>query len=99
MIILTSLTGIQLKSLEPSVTMNLSDQDPSEIVAGKTPPSLEVHLNMPCHNQAVERCVKEVTEASRHVFGADARDESVRARLLERQLNSNLETEAQFKTL
>lgn len=84
---------------EPPVTKHLSDEHLSEIVEGKPPQSLEVYLNMPCHNQAVERCVKEVTEASRRVFGADARYGFVRARLLERQLNPKFETKAQFKTL
>ncbi|KAK4875539.1 hypothetical protein RN001_011961 [Aquatica leii] len=40
----------------------------------KVPEEIEI-LKFPCHTQAVERCIKLVTEASSLVCGAEARDE------------------------
>ncbi|GBN80701.1 hypothetical protein AVEN_152068-1 [Araneus ventricosus] len=38
----------------------------------------------PCHNQAVERCVKLVTEASQKIVGTNSRDGFIRTTLLSR---------------
>lgn len=49
-----------------------------------------------CHTQAVERCVKLVTEASSLVCSSDARDGLIRSRIESRQKMPSFETKRQF---
>jgi len=51
----------------------------------------------PCHTQAVERCVKLVTEASSAVCGASARDGFIRVRLESRGLMPSFNTKREYK--
>jgi hypothetical protein len=87
--------------LEPPITTLISSDDLIKIRQGETVPltKLADNISLPCHNQAVERCVKEVTEASRHVCGEHARDGFIRARLLEREINPKFETKSDFTPL
>ena len=53
-------------------------------------------VKFPCHSQAVERCVKVVTEASAHVCGQERRDGFIRAKLLSRSIMPELSTKKDF---
>jgi hypothetical protein len=50
----------------------------------------------PCHTQAVERCVKLVTEASSAVCGAKSRDGFIRVRLESREKMPYFNTKADY---
>ena len=52
----------------------------------------------PCHNQAVERHIKLVTEASASVSGYERRDGMIRHRIRSRKLMKSFDTKAQFKS-
>ena len=45
---------------------------------------IPLHLNIPYHSQAVERCIRTVTEASMAVFNHAARHGFIQARLKSR---------------
>ena len=64
---------------EPQLTVNISDVDIIAFVASKESPLIDFP-KFPCHTQAVERCVKLVTEASAAVCGNTSRDGFIRAR-------------------
>jgi len=85
---------------EPPLTMSLTQEDLQNIASGdKTPlSSLQELFDLPCHTQAVERCVKEVTSAAEHVVGHDVRDGFIRARLMDRKIMPSFESKCQFKT-
>ncbi|CAH1111186.1 unnamed protein product [Psylliodes chrysocephalus] len=51
---------------EPPLTFNITNETLDDIVTGKEALNFE---KFPCHTQAVERCVKLVTEASTKVCG------------------------------
>ena len=51
----------------------------------------------PCHTQAVERCVKLVTEASSKVCGHSARDGFIRATLLSRSAMPTFSHKSEYK--
>lgn len=50
----------------------------------------------PCHTQAVERCVKMVTEASMAVAGEKARDGFIRSQLQSRAIMPSFETKKNY---
>lgn len=52
--------------------------------------------NIPCHSQAVERCVKVVTEASKHVSNESQREGYIIAKLRHRSLMPLLRSKKQF---
>jgi hypothetical protein len=52
---------------------------------------------LPCHTQAVERCVKLVTEASVAVCGEEARDGYIRVRLESRRIMPVFDTKKHYK--
>lgn len=54
---------------------------------------------LPCHNQAVERCIKVVTEASLTVCSPDSRDGLIRNKLKSRNIMPKFLTKSQFKTV
>ena len=53
-------------------------------------------IDFPCHTQAVERCIKLVTEASNAVCGDNKRDGFIRATLLSRKQMPTFNTKKQF---
>ena len=53
----------------------------------------------PCHTQAVERCVKAVTEASLAVVGQEARDGFIRARINARAILPTFETKGEYRVM
>lgn len=80
----------------PPVTRSLPEDDLKKFIDG---PNLLSHVfEFPCHTQAVERCVKVVTEASTHVYGEKTRDGYIRAISNSRSVMSSFEHKAQFQT-
>lgn len=80
---------------EPPLTLNISDEDLKTFVKSGFSTCQNVK-DFPCHTQAVERCIKLVTEASSAVFGENKRDGFIRARLLSRQQMPTFDTKKQF---
>lgn len=80
---------------EPPLTLNVSDEDLKVIVKNGLGTFQDI-VKFPCHTQAVERCVKLVTEASSSVCGENKRDGFIRARLLSRQQMPNFNTKKEF---
>ncbi|GBM44325.1 hypothetical protein AVEN_37781-1 [Araneus ventricosus] len=58
---------------------------------------LALICDFPCHIQAVERCVKAVTDASSKVCGSSALDGYNRARIVDRTIMPAFETKAEYK--
>ena len=79
---------------EPPLTFNLSNQSLTEYVKEANTPVIELD-NYPCHTQAVERCLKLVSEASEKVCGLTKRDGFIRARLSSIE---TLESMSKFET-
>ncbi len=77
---------------EPPLTRKLCDEKLDDFLQHP------YHINIPCHSQGVERCVKLVTEASGMVYGADARDGYIRAIVKSRQFMPSLQTKQDFST-
>ncbi|KAK4874453.1 hypothetical protein RN001_013813 [Aquatica leii] len=63
--------------------------------ASNVPDNISI-LKLPCHTQAVERCIRLVTEASSSVCGNEARDGLIRAKLASRSELPKFETKKQF---
>ena len=53
--------------------------------------------SFPCHNQAVERMIKEISEASLKICWYEARNGYIRFRLESRAKIPRLESKADFK--
>lgn len=53
-------------------------------------------LNIPCHSQAVERCIKVVTEASKHVSNDSLREGYIIAKLCNRAQMPSFLSKQQF---
>lgn len=81
----------------PPLLRRLTDQEIwSKIQSGEK--ADEWNFNkFPCHTQAVERCVKLVTEASQKVVGSDARDGFIRSTLLSRSSMPSFSSKCYFK--
>src|SRR5277367_31615 len=84
---------------EPPITMSLTTENFEEILAGDETSlqPIDSFFSLPCHSQAVERIVKEVTAASDTVFGHATRDGFIRARLLNRQIMPKFDSKSQFQ--
>lgn len=82
---------------EPPVTKSLSDAELETLVRSKETPVVEFP-RFPSHTQAVERCVKGVTEASIAVMGQEARDGFIRARINARAIMPTFETKSEYRT-
>ena len=75
---------------QPPAINNLSS---SEIASIADSP---LKLDRPCHNQAVERHVKIVTEESGQVVGYERRDGLIRQKLKSRMIVKKFDTKQQF---
>jgi hypothetical protein len=84
-----------IKITEPPVTMQF-EQRVIEECANSTEPPIFSALKFPCHNQAVERCVKLVTDASNSVCGQEQRDGFIRSTLQSRKILPVFNTKADF---
>lgn len=83
----------QEKITEPPMTMKYSDTEISNLITSGALMDFEKY---PCHTQAVERCVKLVTEASLAVCGPEARDGFIRTRIKARQDIPVFDTKSQY---
>lgn len=70
---------------EPPVTFGISEEELLQFIEQKGTPCV-TFPRLPCHTQAVERCVKTVTKASGAVCGADRRDGYIKVQLESRGL-------------
>jgi len=77
-------------TFEPPLTMKLSMEQLEKIA--QEPLLIEI----PCHSQAVERCVRMVTEASSQVYGMDARDGYIKARIKSREMTPSFKSKQHF---
>lgn len=78
---------------EPPLSFNISNEALDNIVTGKEVLNFE---KFPCHTQAVERCVKLVTEASTKVCGESSRDGYIRLKLEGRKILPTFENKSQY---
>jgi hypothetical protein len=83
---------------EPPLMSDISTDEIEMLVASGSIPLIDFP-KYPCHTQAVERCVKLVTEASAAVCGADARDGFIRVRLASRQIMPFFNTKADYHVI
>lgn len=79
---------------EPPVTVKLSNKDLENIV--KETFFVKNLGKFPCHTQAVERCVKIITEAALKVCGETSRDGYIRSKLEGRKLLPSFENKARY---
>ena len=76
---------------EPPYTMDMTVEQVETFIQEP------LDLNHPCHNQAVERHVKLVTEASAAVSNFSRRDGMIRQKIKSRRLMPKFDTKQQFK--
>ena len=69
---------------EPPITMAISKEELCACIRDEKKLD-EKLLDCPCHTQAVERCIKLVTEASCKAYGKDSRDGFFRATIESRR--------------
>ena len=81
---------------EPTVTMNMTNNELKDMISAQISPSAIFPL-FPCHTQAVERCVKLVTEASASVCGETSQHGFVQARVASCQLMPKIDSECDYK--
>ncbi|KAF2886282.1 hypothetical protein ILUMI_19891 [Ignelater luminosus] len=86
------------KLSSPPIMESISTESISSFLLTKTLLKFEF-LKFPCHAQAVERCVKLVTEFSRRVCGQENRDEFIRSTLLSRSKLPKLEQKSHSKVM
>ncbi|GBN60878.1 hypothetical protein AVEN_120277-1 [Araneus ventricosus] len=80
----------------PPLLWDLSEDDIKSLINSDTTPIREIQ-KFPYHTQAVERCIKLVTEASNKVCGHEARDGSIRATLKSILVMPNFAKKSDFK--
>ena len=76
---------------EPPITMAISEEELCACIRDDKKWD-EKLFDFPCHTQALERCIKLVTEASCKVYGKDSRDGFVRATIESRRKMPRLES-------
>lgn len=79
----------------PPVLKDITDSELENLVSSKSDTLIQLP-EYPCHTQAVERCVKMVTEASLNVAGEKARDGFIRSKIKSREIMPNFETKRNF---
>lgn len=79
---------------EPPLTRRVSSEDIMSLIKSKEKPS--ALPDFPCHTQAVERHIKLVTQASKSVVGAAARDGFIRNQIEGRKKLPKFETKKQY---
>lgn len=82
----------------PPLLRELNDDEIRLFVSRESKPIMDFK-QFPCHTQAVERCVKLVTEASNKVCGQSARDGFIRATLLSRSIMPNFSHKSEFQVI
>lgn len=85
------MTNLNLpESTEPPAIQHLSLEELNDL---RVQPLM---LDHPCHNQAVERHIKLVTEASASVTGFEKHDGMIRQRIQSRKIMKSFQTKKQF---
>lgn len=84
-------------SSPPLLKATTDDEIKSYVQSAEVPKWSASFNKFPVHTQAVERCVKLVTEASAKVSGAEARDGFIRATILSRKAMPDFAHKALFK--
>jgi hypothetical protein len=84
------------KITEPPLTADVPEADIRSFVKSGGQSTIEFE-RFPCHTQAVERCVKIVTEASLAVCGEVSRDGFIRSRLEGRLLMPVFNTKSDYR--
>ena len=79
---------------EPPLTRSISDNEINHLISSKEKKSFP-HLL--CPTQAVERCVKLVTEAFSLVCGQNSRDGFIRSKIESSQKTPSFKTKLEFK--
>lgn len=86
-----------LEVTEPPLTKHVAVEDLSKQVDDINHLRETVLHNLPTNTQAVERCVKEVTCASKRVCGSYNRDGVIRSTLYDRQIRPTFNSKKEFK--
>lgn len=81
---------------EPPILKNFSEVELKNIAEGNFE-LIKKFRDIPCHTQAVERCVKLVTEASSKVCGAKNRDGIIKSTLISRSMVPVFNTKKDYK--
>lgn len=79
----------------PPMLHKVSDKELEDLLQAQSHIILEFP-DFPCHTQAVERCVKMVTEASMTVSGEKARDGFIRSKIQSRAIMPSFDTKKKF---
>jgi len=79
---------------ELPLTTQISDQELEENI--KTFAVFDKAFQYPCHTQSVERMIRLVSEASGKVFGQDARDGYIKAKLESKKELPEYNTKSQY---
>ena len=82
---------------EPPVTKSMKDQV-LDMISSKSSRQLLLISHFPCHTQAVEQCIKLVTEASGAVCGVTSRDGFIRSRIVSRSEMPRFESKRDYLT-
>ena len=82
---------------EPPVTNYITDDDLKLLIHSTEVPVI-TYPCFPCHTQAVERCVRAVTESVIAVVGEQARDGFIRSRNAARKIMPVFETKSDYCT-
>jgi len=81
---------------EPPATQNMTNEVLQGMIASKNPQQLILFPSFPCHTQAVERCIKLVTEASGLVCGVVSRDGFIRSHIQSRSEMPHFESTCDY---
>jgi hypothetical protein len=81
---------------EPPMTKYLTDSDLQVCVETRLFEKVNFQ-DFPCHNQATERCIRLVTQASAAVCGDEQRDGFIRAKLKSRIIMKHFNTKSEFR--
>ena len=84
--------------LEPVLTKHISTAQISAWHSSATDVGVDIQP-FPCHNQAVERLVKIVTESASKVYGHVTRDGYIRVLQERRKLMPRFDTRSEFKNI
>ncbi|KAK5648112.1 hypothetical protein RI129_003004 [Pyrocoelia pectoralis] len=92
----TNLIDWQNNDITPPPLLQYFELDELRSIIKETPNKVIEITSYPCHTQAVERCVKLVTEASLSIVGFKKRDGFIKARLDSRKLMPQFESKKDF---
>lgn len=94
----TMINWTQTQITEPPLTMKFSLQELRDLVDNGEQSAIwhSTEFSIPCHTQAVERCVKVVTECSAQVT-SKRRDGIIRAKLKSRNIMPNFTSKSKYK--